>query len=144
ESDIRYHVFSLPFLFNHIEYIGNRFTNTIFKNVTRLCIHDRIPFEHEFFVRLTRCFLLLKSLVIINFKAQSKDSAKSEHDNTNGLFEVVQYSHLTLLDFDNSHIDYVEQMLNESKIRLPCLTELCIDYHQLKTITNNFTRDATR
>ncbi|CAF3941901.1 unnamed protein product, partial [Rotaria sp. Silwood1] len=74
---------------------------------------------------------------------QSKDSARSEHDN-NESFEVVQYLHLRSLEFCLTHIDYVEQMLNESKTHLPCLTELVIDYDQLKTITNNFTRDATR
>jgi hypothetical protein len=144
QSDIRYHVFSLPFLFNDIGFIGNSFTNTIFKNVSFLCINDGIPFEHEFFVRLARCFPLLNYLFIINFKAQSTDSAKSEHDKTNGSFEVVQYLHLTRIDFVHAHIDYVEQMLNESKTRLPCLTELTIGYDQLKTVTNNFTRDATR
>jgi hypothetical protein len=143
ESDIRYHVFSLPFKFNRIGLIGNSFTNTIFKNVTCLCVCDGIPFEHEFFVRVARCFPLLQSLIIVNCKAQSTDSAKSEHDN-NGSFEIVQYLHLTSLDFAPAHIDYVEQMLNESKTRLPCLTELQIDYDQLKTVTNNFTRDATR
>jgi hypothetical protein len=35
-------------------------------------------------------------------------------------------------------------MLNESKTRLPSLIRLCIDYDQLKTVTNNFTRDSTR
>ncbi|CAF4486744.1 unnamed protein product [Rotaria sp. Silwood2] len=124
-------------------YIGNSYTNTIFKNVTFLCVYDGIPFEHEFFVRLARCFPLLKALLIINYKAQSKDSARSEHDN-NESFEVVQYLHLRSLEFCRTHIDYVEQMLNESKTHLPCLTELVIDYDQLKTITNNFTRDATR
>ncbi|CAF3602322.1 unnamed protein product, partial [Rotaria sp. Silwood2] len=74
----------------------------------------------------------------------SRDSPESEHDNTNGPFEVAQYLHLTSLHFARTHIDYVEQMLNESKTRLPCLTELWIDYDQLKTVTNNFTRDATR
>jgi hypothetical protein len=143
ESDITYHVFSLPFIFDRIGLIGNSFTNTIFKNVTCLGVYDGIPFEHEFFVRLARCFPLLKSLIIVNCKAQSIDTAKSEHEN-NGSFEVVQYRHLTSLDFGRTHIDYVEQMLNESKTRLPFLTELRIDYDQLKTVTNNFTRDATR
>ncbi|CAF1508421.1 unnamed protein product [Adineta steineri] len=144
ESDIIYHVFSLPYIFKCIGFIGNSFTNTIFKNVRVLCIKDGIPFEHEFFVRLVRCFPLLESLIIVNFKAQSTDPAKSEHDNTNGSFEVVQYLHLTSVDFVQAHIDYVEQMLNESKTRLPRLTELMIGYDQLKTVTNNFTRDATR
>jgi hypothetical protein len=141
---VRYHVFSLPFMFDCIEHIGNSFTNVIYKNVTFLCVHDTIPFEHEFFVRLARCFPLLEYLMIINLKAQSTDSAKPEYDNTNGSLEVVEYLHLTGLHLDRVHINYVEQMLNESKTRLPCLTELDIDYSQLKTVTNNFTRDATR
>jgi hypothetical protein len=144
ESVIRYHVFSLPFIFDHIEFIGNNFTNTIFKNITCLSVFDGIPFQHEFFVRLTRCFPLLNTLIIANLKAQSTDSAKSEHDNTNRSFEVVQYLHLTSLVLADVHIDYAEQMLNESKTRLPCLTDLCIRYDQLKTVTNNFTREATR
>ncbi|CAF4026312.1 unnamed protein product [Rotaria sordida] len=143
ESDITYHVFSLPFKFERIGYIGNSFTNTIFKNVTFLCVYDGIPFEHGFFVQLARCFPLLKVLMIINYKAQLKDSARSEHNN-NESFEIVQYLHLRSLNFCRTHIDYVEQMLNESKTHLPCLKELAIDYKQLKTITNNFTRDATR
>ncbi|CAF0910116.1 unnamed protein product [Rotaria sordida] len=143
ESHIRYHVFSLPFIFNRIGPIGNSFTNTIFKNITCLGVHDGIPFEHEFFVRLAQCFPLLTSLIILNRRAQSTDSNKSEYDN-HGPFEVAQYFHLISLDFGHTHIDYVEQMLNESKTRLPCLTELRINYNQLKTVTNNFTRDATR
>ncbi|CAF1125301.1 unnamed protein product [Rotaria sordida] len=143
ESDITYHVFSLPFKFERIGYIGNSFTNTIFKNVTFLCVYDGIPFEHGFFVQLARCFPLLHVLMIINYKAQLKDSARSEHNN-NESFEIVQYLHLRSLEFCRTHIDYVEQMLNESKTHLHCLKELAIDYNQLKTITNNFTRDATR
>ncbi|CAF1062559.1 unnamed protein product [Rotaria magnacalcarata] len=144
ECNIRYHVFSLPFLFNHIGYIGNNFTNTVFKNVTVIGLFDGIPFEHEFFVRLARCFPFLKSLIIMNDKAQSTDFAISEHDNANGLFEVAQYLQLTSIDFSCTHIDYVEEMLNESKTRLPSLRQLWIDYDQLKTVTNNFTRDSTR
>ncbi|CAF1303127.1 unnamed protein product [Rotaria magnacalcarata] len=144
ECNIRYHVFSLPFLFNHIGYIGNNFTNTVFKNVTVIGLFDGIPFEHEFFVRLARCFPFLKSLIIMNDKAQSTDFAISEHDNANGLFEVAQYLQFTSIDFSCTHIDYVEEMLNESKTRLPSLRQLWIDYDQLKTVTNNFTRDSTR
>ena len=88
EFDITYHVFLLPFKFDCIKSIGNSFTNTILKNITCLCVYDGIPFEHEFFVRLARCFPLLKALIIVNCKAQSTDSAKPEHDN-NGSFEVV-------------------------------------------------------
>ena len=35
-------------------------------------------------------------------------------------------------------------MLNESKTRLPSLQELHVNYDQLRVVTNNFSRDATR
>ena len=143
EFEIAYHIFSLPFTFGRIHYIGNCLTDTIFQNVTFLCICDLTPFEHEFFLRLARCFPSLQNLVIWNGKAQSRDGARSDYDN-NGLLGVVQYPHLRSLEFIRVHINYVEQMLNESKTRLPCLAELRIDYDHLTSVTNNFTRDATR
>lgn len=42
------------------------------------------------------------------------------------------------------NIDYVDHFLNESKTHLPCLTELKVRFDDLKKVTENFTRDATR
>jgi len=66
-----------------------------------------------------------------------------EFDNSQS-YSVVEYPHLTSLDITYVHIDYVEQFLHESKTHLPHLTELHINYDQLQTVTDNFTRDATR
>ena len=143
ETYIAYHVFSLPFTFARIRFVGDCLTDTMFRNVTCLCIADQVPFEHEFFLRLTRCFPSLACLVITNRKAQSRDAVESEYRN-DGSLEIAQYFHLTSLTFARVHIDYVEQMLNESKTRLPCLTELKVNYDHLKTVTDNFTRDTTR
>lgn len=44
----------------------------------------------------------------------------------------------------NSHIDYVDQFLNETKTRLPRLTKLKVNYELLTIVTKNFTRDTTR
>ncbi len=57
---------------------------------------------------------------------------------------IVEYSHLISLDIDFVNIDYVDQFLNESKTLLPCLTELIVQFDPLKTVAENFTRDATR
>jgi hypothetical protein len=39
---------------------------------------------------------------------------------------------------------YVEHFLNETKTHLPRLTELKVDYDDLKTVTRKFTRDEMR
>ncbi|CAF3820951.1 unnamed protein product [Rotaria sordida] len=57
---------------------------------------------------------------------------------------IVEYSHLISLDIDFVNIDYVDQFLNESKTRLPYLTELVVQFDSLKNVTENFTRDATQ
>ncbi len=55
-----------------------------------------------------------------------------------------QYPHLTSIDVTWGNIDYIEQFLFETKAYLPRLTELKVSYEELKTVTENFTRDATR
>ena len=143
QFQMAHHIFSLPFTFGRIHFIGNCLTDTIFQNIILLSICDLIPFEHAFFLRLARCFPSLQNLLIFNWKAQSRDGARSDYDN-NRLLEVVQYPHLRSLQFARVHVDYVEQMLNASKTRLPSLAELRINYDHLTSVTNNFTRDATR
>ncbi|UJR08853.1 hypothetical protein I4U23_013108 [Adineta vaga] len=140
---IRYHIFSLPYKFYSIEAVGNQFTNTIYKNVTAVWVSDSISFEHEFFLRLARCFPSLRYLNFAYGEAQQKISVESQH-NDNILFEIVEFPHLKTVIFGRVHIDYVEEMLNESKTRLPCLTEIWVHFDDLKSVTNNFTRDATR
>ncbi|UJR34281.1 hypothetical protein I4U23_021685 [Adineta vaga] len=99
--------------------------------------------EQDFLGDDQRIERFLQSLNIVHGEAQQKVSAESQHNN-NILFEIVEFPHLTTLDFGRVHIDYVEEMLNESKTRLPCLTELWVYFDDLKSVTNNFTRDATR
>ncbi len=137
------HVFSLPFAFNRLNVIGNNLPHIIFNNVTFLWICDTVPFKQEFFVRIARSFPLLKSLCFTNFKSQLSDSNELESAN-NGSYSVVEYPHMTTLDIMYAHIDYVEQLLHESKTHLPRLVELKIKYDRLRTVTENFTRDATR
>jgi hypothetical protein len=54
------HIFSLPFMFDYLGPIGNTFPSIIFNHVRRLWIYDKIPFNHEFFIRIAWSFPLLK------------------------------------------------------------------------------------
>ncbi|CAF1323765.1 unnamed protein product [Adineta ricciae] len=138
------HIFSVPFLFDHLEDLGNGFANISFPYVTFLIIADCNSFEHEFFVRIGRSFPLLTYLRIFNMKDQLSN-------NWNGLsYEKVQsnstveYPHLTSLDVRYSSRDYLEQFLNESKAYAPFLTNLATFAFYLKHVTENFTRQETR
>jgi len=137
------HVFSLPFAFDNLEYIGNTFSPIDFSHVRELTVHDKNAFKHEFFIRIARFFPLLKKLSVINFRSQSQIRANSVSNN-NELYSIVEYSHLISLCLRPTHINYVEQFLNETKTHLPHLTKLMIDYDDLKIVTENFTRDETR
>ncbi|CAF4031660.1 unnamed protein product [Rotaria magnacalcarata] len=137
------HVFSLPFAFDRLKLVGTNFPNIIYNNVTVLCVRDSIPFKHEFFVRIARCFPLLKSIFIINHELDLTDQYEIESD-LNELYSVIEYPHLKSLDVRFAHICYVKQFLHESNTRILNLAELKIKYHKLQIVTDNFTRQATR
>ncbi|CAF0850912.1 unnamed protein product [Rotaria sordida] len=73
----------------------------------------------------------------------SWDVHEWKYDN-NSTFSVIEYSHLISLDIKRVYLDYIAQFLLETKAHLPRLTELKVNYDQLKTVTKDFTRDATR
>ena len=137
-----YHVFTLPFKFAKLMSIGNRFPNVIFKHVIELWVHDVIPFEHEFFLRIARAFPLLKIFFIFDFSSMSYN-AKISVDNIRS-DKIVKYPHLTVLDIMRTDINLVDQFLNENKTHLPCLTQLSVRYEDLRVTTEDFTRKATR
>ena len=60
------------------------------------------------------------------------------------LHSIIEYPHLTILDVEYAHRDYVEQFLNETKAFIPCLTEFEVSVHDLKAVTKDFTRKETR
>jgi len=137
------HVFSLPFMFNVFDCIGNTFPTIIFNYVRILRVRDNVPFEHEFFIRIAWSFPLLQELTINNCRPQSSLSDRL-NSNDNQLYSIVNYPYLISLCFENVHNDYVEQFLNDTKTHLPRLKILTINYGQLQLVTENFTRERTR
>ena len=137
-----YHIFTVPFEFARLMFIGNVFPNIIFNNVIELWIRDELPFKHEFFLRIAQAFPLLKSFYICYCSSLSCNTKKSS-DNAQS-HRIVEYPHLISLDISGINIDCVEQFLNETKTFLPRLAGLTVGYEELRIVTEDFTREATR
>lgn len=137
------HVFSLPFMFDYLESIGNKFPSIIFNHVTRLTVCDKVPFRHEFFHRITWSFPLLKHLWVINYESLSLKLDKL-NSNYNQFYSIVKYPYLISLRLDTAYIHYTDQFLNERKTHLPCLTELRINYGDLTMVTRDFRNHRTQ
>jgi hypothetical protein len=136
-------LFSLPFIFNRLERITNKFPNIIFNNVTYLKALDVIPFKYEFFIRIAKAFPSLKHFSIINPFSPLWDIDSDTDDNIDS-HPYIEYLNLTSLDVNYADDYYIEQFLLNTKTYVPCLTEIKIRFDQLQTVTENFTRDATR
>jgi hypothetical protein len=136
-------VFSIPFKFHCLEDFTNNIPDIVFNSVTHLKLWDKDPFKHEFFVRLARAFPFLKYLIIWNIQQPFWRSDEFELLKKDW-HSIVEYPHLILIDIESAHIHYVEHFLNETKTRLPCLTQLNIKYNDLEKVTKNFTRAETR
>jgi hypothetical protein len=141
-NEVTYHLFTLPFEFIKIFNIGNRFPNIRFNNVIELWVLDVVPFEHEFFLRISRAFPLLKNFVVTDFKSVLINDIHLS-DNIQS-YEIVKYPHLTALDLTRAGVSCVDQFLNENKTHLPRLNQLRIFYETLRITTENFTKEATR
>ncbi|CAF2733759.1 unnamed protein product [Rotaria sp. Silwood2] len=137
-------IFSLPFQFDYLKNLGNKFRNILFSYVTYLLVQDTDPFEHEFFMRIAQSFPLLKHLRIFNVEAQVLDGLITFSSDNCQLHSIIEYPHLTILDVQYAHRDYVEQFLNETKAFIPCLTEFEVSVDHLKAVTKDFTREETR
>jgi hypothetical protein len=134
------HVFSLPFQFEHLTRIANKFPSIVFNYVTCLEVYDLVPFKHEFFIRIARAFPVLKNLSIMNLIPQNN----RYFNNNNHSYTIIEYPHPVSLDITFVHSDYIQQFLMETKTYLPRLNELKICYVGLEFVTENFTRDVTR
>ncbi|CAF4210339.1 unnamed protein product, partial [Rotaria sordida] len=128
----------------HVTNLGNKFPNIVFSYVTHLLVEDTNPFEHEFFMRIARSFPLLKCLRIFNIESQVLDGLMTFSSDNCQLHSIIEYPHLTTLDVQYAHGDYVEQFLNETKTFIPCLTKFLVSGDHLKAVTKDFRREETR
>jgi hypothetical protein len=157
------HVYSLPFTFTRLKYITNNFPNIVFNTVTHLYAYDTMAFEHEFFMRISQAFPVLKCFSVKNERMQPSSERMWWNERIKPLIErmpswydyklksdenlsdpIIEYPHLTLLDLMHAHCDYVTQFLSKTKTHLPRLTELKVKYDELVTVTEYFRRDDMR
>ncbi|CAF3181314.1 unnamed protein product, partial [Rotaria sp. Silwood2] len=144
DPDIKYHVFSLPFMFDYLPFIDNKFSNIIFNHVIKLEVDDGIPFEHEFFMRISLSFPSLKLLRVLNLKRQTSISNNISSNDNQLHSTIIEFPYLTSLNLLFAHYDYVDQFLNDKKACLPCLTKLAVSYDKLRIVTKEFTNERTR
>jgi hypothetical protein len=137
------HIYSYPFTMTSYENIANYFPGGVFTCVCEVSLFDEHPFEHEFFIRITRSFPFMKKLTISNQKPQKNKHYRKLKNNNQDL-SIIKYPHLKCLVFDDVHDDYVEQFLLDTKTYLPYSVNLFIDYKPLKRVTHKFTRKGTR
>ena len=136
------HVYSLPLPLTHLHGITNNFPGGELLHIRSLYVMDATcPFEHEFFQRINRSFPFLRSLTIIN---QLEQERSEQCLNAEQVSSIVEYSHLTELDLEYAHINYVEQFLIDTRISLPRLNSLRVEYEHLTRVTENFTNNTTR
>lgn len=57
---------------------------------------------------------------------------------------IAQFFHLTKLNFDDAHDDYIEQFLLDRKTCLSNNILISLEYYQLQRVTHNFTRESTK
>ena len=66
----QYHIYSYPYIWKEYNNITNHFPDGFFKCVCEISLFDERPFEHEFFLRISQSFSLMKILTLINQKQQ--------------------------------------------------------------------------
>jgi len=129
------HVYSYPYTWNFYHNITNNFSGGLFKCVREISLHDERPFEHDFFFRIAQSFPFIKKLCLHNYEPQQNNDLQ---------WPIIKYHHLIEIDLVQTHENYVEQFLNNTKMCLLDNIHLRIHYHSLKKVTDDFTRDATR
>ncbi|CAF2592417.1 unnamed protein product [Rotaria sp. Silwood2] len=137
------HVYSYPYTLKHYHNITNNFPGGLFKCVRQISLCDERPFEHEFFLRISQSFPLMKKLSVSNLK-RPKYKQHRKLKNKNEDFSIIKYHHLTELELTIVHKDYVELFLDHRRTCLPNNIFLIIDYRPLRKATHNFNREVMR
>lgn len=117
-------------------YITNKFTGGIFEFVTKISLFDEYPFEHEFFIKISKSFPLIKIICLSNTIPQQQ---KQQINLTK-----AEFNHVNQLHFDDVVDDYIEQFLNDEKTFLSEEVLLTVEYRQLARVTLNFQKQSTK
>ena len=117
--------------------VSNHFPGGLYQHVYMVFLYDERPFEHEFFLRISQSFPLMKELHLTNHQSQ-----KSINDNQHK--PIIKYNSLIQLDLTRVHDDYLEQFLSDRRTSFHKKICLSINYKSLERVTHNFTRDDTR
>ena len=128
------HIYSYPYKLNFYKNITNHFPGGLFPSVTSVFLYDECAFEYEFFRQIARSFPFMKILRIRNQKPQ----------NDNESLSIIEYPNLTSLTLYDSHDDYVELFLFNTKVSLPNNIRLLVEHESVKKVTDNFTRYRTQ
>ena len=121
------------------ENITNNFPGGFFPCVREVSLFDERPYEHQFFLRLSKAFPFLRRLVMKNLKAQNEKPSADSQD-----WPIIEYSSLIKLILIEVHDDYVEQFLLDSKAFFPNYLSVSVHFHSLERVTNHFTRNQMR
>ncbi|CAF0814612.1 unnamed protein product [Rotaria sordida] len=106
--------------------VTNNFQSGIYKFVRKISLFDEYPFEHEFFIRISQSFPFVESLSLTKQKPQNEK--KNEETN----LPIAQFCHLTRLNFDDAHDDYIEQFLLDRKTCLSNNFLITVEYSQVQ------------
>ena len=132
------HCYSHPYTITTYRNITNNFPGGLFPCVNKIFLFDERPYEHEFFLRLSKAFPLVRELRIENFKAQNEKSSDTQD------LPRIEYSSMTKLYLTEVHDDYIEQFLLDSKAFFRNDLFVAVDLHSLNRVTNHFTRNQMR
>ncbi|CAF1388260.1 unnamed protein product [Rotaria sp. Silwood1] len=134
-NEFHCHIYSYPYTWNYYDNITNNFHGGLFKRVYEISLFDERSFEREFFLKIAKSFPCIEELRLHNREPQKNDNQQ---------WSIIEYPHLIRLDLVQTHENYVEQFLNNTKVCLLNDIDLRVDYNTLQRVAGNFTSDATR
>ncbi len=137
------HIYSYPYKLKQYNDITNNFPGGIFRCVREVSLLDERPFEHDFFLRIAQSFPSMEILTLSNRKGQNNKRLRQSKNGHQDL-SIIKYPHLIELDISDTHKDYHEQFLFDTKMCLPNDLHISIDYRLAKKVTRNFRRNTTR
>jgi hypothetical protein len=138
-NQYEYHIYTYPSEMSFYPNVSNQFPSGYYPTVRLISLYDEYPFEHEFFLQLSKSFPCVEKLFLRNQESQQhKRSSKLTK------LSIVEYSHLVELNIKAVCYDYVEQFLCDERASFQNNIRLHIDFNSLLHVTNNFKRQDTR